>query len=338
MDNNDVLERFAWVIRTYGVISSDFYDRLTIDKPSRWTLRQHFGNWEGSIQAAKKLLSDRGIRVEEKKRESLDIEETPVNEEVIKLTKQIEELTRHIQTDKLHLGGTSHKFGYVTDTHLCSLFSDLALLDTAYDIFEKEGIKTVFHSGDFCDGIRVYRGQEFELSVHGADGQVNLAVERYPKKKGITTYFITGNHDRSFWKLSGNEIGEKISSKRPDLVHLGYQEANIVVGDGECTAVVRLFHPEDGSMSYAISYKAQRYIAELPSGTKPDILLMGHYHKAEVLFYRGVVCIQGGALQAQTPFMRGKKISAAVGFWVIDMIVGPNRIVSLAPKFFPIRS
>jgi len=121
------------------------------------------------------------------------------------------------------------------------------------------------------------------------------------------------------------------------MICIGHQEADITIGKDDCKATIRLFHP-DGGTAYAISYHSQRYVAELPSGTKPDVLLLGHYHKAEMLFYRGVCVIQGGTTQAQTPFMRGKKISAAMGFWIVEVVIAPERVVSVTSRFYPVRT
>jgi predicted phosphodiesterase len=315
-----MIEKFARIVKDYGIIKSSQYDDLNIPgKPSRRALCRKFGSWQECLEKVLKPITPQQ------------------NNEILRLTKQVEELSRHLQTTQLQLDGRTHRFGYITDTHIGSLFADISLLETAYKIFESEGITKVLHSGDMCDGIKVYKGHEFELSTNGEDAQINLVSEKYPKINGIITYFITGNHDRSFWKLTGSDIGQKIQSKRPDMVYLGYQEANIVVGEGKYKATIRLTHPEDGT-AYAYSYKVQKYIAELPSGTKPDVLLIGHYHKAEMLYYRGVVAFQGGTTQHQTPFMRGRKISAAMGFWTLDITVGPNRIISVASKFYPVRS
>ncbi len=352
-DKKQILERFAYIIRTYGIVTSGFYDRLEIEKPSRWMIRQNFGSWEGAVYAAKALLNEQGIRVtvrskwdDERPPPSVQDITLPEPEppaepepdpEVLRLTQQIQELTRYVQTTNLHLAGVKQKFGYVTDSHGGSLYADWPLLNFAYDTFEAEKIKTVFHSGDITDGIKMYKGHEFELEVQGADAQVNMVSERYPNKKGITTYFITGNHDRSFWKHGGTEIGEKITKNRPDLVHIGHQEADITIGEKDFTATIRLFHPDGGS-AYAISYQPQKYISALPSGTKPDILLIGHYHKAEILPFRGVYAVQGGTLQSQTPFMRGRTLAAVVGFWILEVVVGPNRIVRAKSEFFPVRT
>ncbi len=333
---SEILARFAELIDRFSIASSSEYDKLKVEnKPSRSSLSMKFGSWSECLNAARKYLKNEPVLDHDDKPGGFDPDSNP---EVKKLRQQVEDLTRHIQTPSLHLDGVVHTFGVIGDTHLGSLYADLALLDFAYDIFESEQIGTVFHAGDILDGEKMHRGQEYELSVHGADAQVDFCCDRYPKRDGITTYFIDGNHDRSFWKRSGICTGARISQKRSDLVYLGYQESDIIVGEGECKAKIRLFHGEDGSSSYAISYRPQRYVAELASGTKPDILLMGHYHKAEQLFYRGVTTFQTGTLQRQTPFMRGRRLSAAIGFWVIRIIVGPNRIVKVRSEFYPVRS
>jgi predicted phosphodiesterase len=333
MQSEPMLERLAWIIKTYGVISSDFYDRLSVERPSRWSLRQQYGTWKGAVESAIKLLESQGTKVE-----SPQIEEnTSTDAQVLKLTQQIAELSRHFQTSELCFTGTTHRFGMISDTHIGSLFCDKALLNYAYEVFAEEGIKTVLHAGDILDGMQMYKGHPFELEAQGSDAQVSLAVEQYPKHKGITTYFITGNHDRSFWKLSGTEVGSKISAQRPDMVHIGHQEADIKIGEDDAIATIRLCHP-DGGTAYAISYKIQQYVNALPSGQKPDILITGHYHKTEELYYRGVVCYQAGCIQAQTPYMRGKQLAAAMGFRILEVTVAPKRVVRVTSTFFPVRS
>jgi predicted phosphodiesterase len=336
VDQKTTIEKFAKIIREQGVISATVYDALKTEKPSRRSLYRLFGKWSEVIEKAKNYLAEMGDETY-KENEVDSYKLLDAEEQVRKLQRQVQELTRHIQTPMLCLDGTHHKFGYVSDSHIGSLYSDKALLNYAYDVFESEKIKTVFHSGDIIDGQKMFKGHEYELEVIGADAQVDLACQVYPQRKGITTYFIVGNHDRSFWKDGGNDIGAKISDKRKDLVCLGHQEADITIGSGDSTATVRLCHP-DGGTAYAISYNVQKYVSELSPGTKPDLLLVGHYHKAEVLFYRGVCIIQGGCTQHQTPFMRGRKISASMGFWTIEVVVAPERVVSVTTRFYPVRT
>jgi len=239
---------------------------------------------------------------------------------------------------KVHIStyqGTEVKFGIVTDTHIGSIYETNELLVKAYEVFKRENIYDVFHAGDLCDGEKMYRGQEYEIYAHGSDSQVEAAVNRYPLVKGITTHFICGNHDLSFWKQSGNNIGKKIAALRSDMNYLGDDEADVLLKSDSGTAMLRLRHGGGGT-AYAISYKIQQYINSLSGGHKPNILIQGHFHKAEYLpCYRHVFSIQGGCIQAQTPFMRAKHTAAHMGFWIVQAIFdGKLSIARLNANFF----
>lgn len=231
--------------------------------------------------------------------------------------------------------GKTVRFGVLSDTHIGSLYENRELMEIAYDVFLKEGITNVYHCGDITDGEKMYRGQEYELYAHGADRQIDAVAERYPYRKGINTYFILGNHDLSFWKHSGNNIGEKISNKRKDLIYVGDEEVDILVGDKKNNAIIRLLHPHKGS-AYAISYQIQKYIESLSGGQKPKVLLVGHYHKTEFLpSYRNVLAMQAGCTQSQTPFMRGRNLAAHTGFWIVELQIDENNSVRrFKPEFF----
>lgn len=255
------------------------------------------------------------------------------NEELFKA-----ELRKLLSTEELSIHdyyGEHAKFGVVSDTHLGNIYTNRALQHLAYKTFKKEGIDTVYHCGDVCDGEKMYRGQEYELYAIGADAQVNDVVKRYPQFDGIDTFFITGNHDLSHWKNSGTDIGERIDEKRKDIHYLGQEEADIALNKSGHPRI-RLSHPGKGT-SYAISYHPQKYIESLSGGQKPDAVFMGHYHKAEhIPSLRNVQVIQAGCLQRQTSFMRRNNNAAHQGFWIIDMFMSkrgkPKRFKG---EFFP---
>jgi hypothetical protein len=95
---------------------------------------------------------------------------------------------------------------------------------------------------------------------------------------------------------------------------------------------LRLLHPGGGS-SYAISYRLQKIIESLEGGTKPDMLAVGHYHKAEMLpNYRNVCGIQTGAFQWQSPFMARMGLAAHVGGWIIEVTTGAD-LISIRGEF-----
>jgi len=246
--------------------------------------------------------------------------------------KQISVLDYFPKTSK----GIHVRHGLVSDTHMGNIYANKHLLHTLYDIFEKEGIETVYHCGDICDGDRMYRGQEYELYAHGVDEQTRDVIKNYPKRKGIKTLFITGNHDLSFYKRSGIDIGNIIAEKRPDMEYVGRETANILMGNKEKKIRVKLMHPGKGT-AYAISYHPQKITESFSGGNKPNVLYIGHYHKAEMLpCQRNVHVIQAGTTQRQTDFMQRNFLAAHQGGWIVDAYIDKNYSVGrFQGEFFP---
>lgn len=84
------------------------------------------------------------------------------------------------------------------------------------------------------------------------------------------------------------------------------------------------------------SYKPQKIVESLESGHKPHFLGIGHFHKADYMFYRNVHVIQSATLCGQTKFMKGKGIAAHKGFWVVDMYVKDDgQIDAIRPMLYP---
>jgi len=257
------------------------------------------------------------------------VDENALLREGVKKMLSVEDVTVH------HYYGEHLRFGVLSDTHIGSLYFNRALLHMAYKTFKKEGITSVYHCGDICDGESMYRVQEYELYAHGADKQVKEVIEKYPKFDGIKTFFITGNHDLSFYKKSGIDIGEHIAMHRKDLIYLGQEEMDIALKRSGHPKI-RLSHPGKGT-SYALSYHAQKYVESLSGGQKPDAVFIGHFHKAEhIPCLRNIQVIQAGAIQRQTPFMRNRNLAAHQGFWIIDMWLGKNdQPKRFRGEFFP---
>ena len=229
-------------------------------------------------------------------------------------------------------GATKLRFAIMGDTQLGSKYTQLTYLHQFYDICAAEGITTVYHTGDITDGLKMRVGHEYELYEVSADEMRNDVVLNYPKRDGITTYFITGNHDASIYKQVGYDIGQAIANLRPDMKYLG-RDCAVINLTPKCTLELR--HPWDGT-AYALSYKTQKMIEAMESDSKPNILAVGHYHKAEYLFYRNVHALQTACFQGQTPFTRGKGISVHIGGWIVTIRVDENgHILGFAPEFIP---
>ena len=274
------------------------------------------------------IISEETNHGDEDVRDREDLEE-----ENRRLRIQLRNLTSGERIPLHKFGGDWIRFGVLSDTHLGSYYAHLDLLHLAYRFYEKEGITKVYHSGDLCDGERMYRGQEYELETHGADAQIAYCKRNYPDM--IDTYFVTGNHDLSFWKHAGIDIGDRIEAIMPSMHYLGQDWADVTIEDeGGNKATLRLLHPGKGS-SYAISYVSQKYIEALYGGEKPNFLCIGHFHKVEYLFYRNIHMIQSGTVERQTPFMQRRNLAAMTGFWLVELMLDEIGITRCRAEFIP---
>ena len=227
-------------------------------------------------------------------------------------------------------------FGLFGDTQIGSLYSAQECWLAFADHCACRGCTEMYHTGDVLDGHRVYKGQEFELSDVGMEKQLDRLAKVAPKV-GLPVRFIVGNHDLSLKALAGVNIGKAISDRMDDAGQdwefLGEESAVVEIATpiGK-TFRMQLLHPGGGS-SYAISYRMQKIIESLEGGTKPDLLAIGHYHKAEMLpNYRNVCGVQTGCFQWQSPFMARNALAAHVGGWIIDVTVGED-LLSVRGEF-----
>lgn len=251
-----------------------------------------------------------------------EFEKSPAGQDRISaLKKQIKHLAApsrdalKIQTEKEAV------FGVVSCTHFGSLYSNVAGLRAFYAEAKRRGAQCILHCGDVCDGWKMYKGQEFEQHDIGWDAQAARFEQDAPD--GFETYFITGNHDESLKKLAGIDPGTDLARRRKDWKLIGSCSGRVLLdagGDRKC--VIDMVHPGGGS-AYALSYRPQKIVESLEGGAKPDMLLIGHYHKAEWMpTYRNICAMQAGCFQWQTPFMRDHALAAHVGGWIVKVRVG----------------
>lgn len=215
------------------------------------------------------------------------------------------------------------RFGFVADNHINNQHERLDVLNAIYDRFEEEGINEVYNGGNWIDGE--FHFNKFEVLVKGCTNQIKRCVDVYPQRKGIKTFFIAGDdHEGWYQQREGIKIGEYLElmakkAGRNDIVYIGYVEADIELKTEKGKSIIRLMHGGGGT-AYALSYTPQKIVESFTGGEKPNILLIGHYHKADFLpAYRNVQVFQGGTTCDQTKFMRKMKIAAHVGGWIIEV-------------------
>jgi predicted phosphodiesterase len=233
--------------------------------------------------------------------------------------------TKAAQTDAERVedwdGRRTIRFLAVSDTHLCSKYQQLTYLEEAYDDAIARGCDFAIHCGDLTDGFYQNRpGHVYEIFKLGYDEQLEYVVQKYPRRlKADGTPFITkivsGNHDHTHMMADGANLVKAFSKQRDDVEFLGDAFCKLWITPN-CDVDIQ--HPLDGS-AYALSYSMQKMIDALQGGEKPKIMCAGHHHKAMYLSYRNIHAFEVPSLQAQTPFEKGKRIMAVVGWWIITV-------------------
>lgn len=228
------------------------------------------------------------------------------------------------------LTGDWAQFGAVGDNHLCNRHERLDVLNAAYDLFQAEGISTVYNTGNWIDGE--FRFNRHELKVFGMDNQIDYWIDNYPQRKGVTTHFIAGDdHEGWYQQRECVEIGRYAmlraqAAGRDDLKYLGYIEADIdlKIGKSSSSSIhMKVIHPGGGS-AYAVSYTGQKLAESFQGGEKPGLVLQGHFHKFNLGYPREVWVFDTGTTCDQTGFMRKKRIQAMVGYGIVAIHAHPR--------------
>jgi predicted phosphodiesterase len=230
--------------------------------------------------------------------------------------------------------GQRIRVGVMTDTHLGSVSMPVERIYQAFEEFRKEKVDFITHSGDVTEGMSNRPGHIYELTHLGYDSQKALAVEAFGQWTDTDIYAIDGNHDRWFLKSNGAKIVKDIADALPKFHFIGHDEGNISL---KGKATLWLWHGEDGN-SYALSYRLQKILEALTGGEKPNAMHAGHTHKYVSIFERHVFCTSVGCMQSQTPWMRGKRISAHPGFAIIDYWVNDKGICKMTQTWYPFYS
>jgi biotin operon repressor len=262
-----------------------------------------------SVQAAISELQVKGYNIATNPENDLELSANIPKQESVK-----------IDTED-YFGDDWVRFGVIADTHLVSKYAREDVLNALYDVYAREGLRTVYHCGNWIDGEAPFN--KYDLHCIGVENQIQYFLDHYPARKGITTQIVSGD-DHEGWYVQRDQInvGKVMQDRaedagRHDLKDLGYMERDIEFKRGNGKSVIRVIHAGGGS-AYAISYTSQKYVESLQGGEKPSMILVGHYHKYDWSYPREVNVIQAGCTQDQTPFMRKKRLQAMVGGCIVE--------------------
>jgi len=235
---------------------------------------------------------------------------------------------------RINFSGEHIRFGALGDTHIGSIYTDDSWLLKAFKEFKKEGVDFICHVGDVTEGMSNRAGHIYELTHLGYDQQKRHAIDLLSEAPA-PLYIIDGNHDRWYIKSNGAIVVKDICEALPDATFLGHDEGDIELKNN---AVLKMWHGLDGN-SYATSYRLQKIAEAFTGGEKPNIMICGHTHKTIWLpNERNIEMFSCGSIQKQSKWMRGKRISAHTGFWIIDVWVNNLGISGCQGKWYPLYS
>jgi UDP-2,3-diacylglucosamine pyrophosphatase LpxH len=206
------------------------------------------------------------------------------------------------------------KVAIVSDTHLGSNAEALVELTNFYKHAHEQGVTVFLHVGDISDGYYTNRPTSiFEQHAVGFQNQLDYITTVYPTLPGVTTYFITGNHDWTHTRNGAANIGEVLSNYRDDLHYLGHNFGQFEINN----TVISLIHPTDGT-SKVWSHKLQEVI-DRNEARRGNIMLIGHYHKQLYMKYKGVHGFLVPSFQHQTTFMQDNNLTSQVGGIILTL-------------------
>ena len=218
------------------------------------------------------------------------------------------------------------KIMLISDTRFGSVYQQNTILNDMYIKAKQMGVKYVFLTGDVVEGI--YKGAKsiYNTTLHkdGYEDQADYVASFFPRVEGITTYFVTGEHDLSFLKTKSKvDIGELISEKREDMIYLGPRRKKVTfIGEDKKGGNISLYlQHAQGNVPYTISYKPQQKIASMRNEDKTDILITSHFAACDSFLRRGVRSYQVPTVTATTSEMKAAStpVYNTVGAWVVKL-------------------
>lgn len=165
-----------------------------------------------------------------------------------------------------------------------------------------------------------FRGGPEELEYDGEVFCANTYNGTLLVRRKNRVFFSKNCHEGWWQKDVGLRIGWYMQNwaeerGRKDLIHIGHVEQDVLFERPHGTFRLRIIHPGGGT-PYALSYPSQKMVESFQGGEKPQAMIMGHFHKFDMVYPREVLSLMPGCIQDQTTFMRKKRLGAHVGFCI----------------------
>ena len=206
-------------------------------------------------------------------------------------------------------------------------------------------VRFVLIGGDLVDGVGIYPNQDKELVCQTIEAQLKKAEELVDKiSKNIKIVIIPGNHDPGRRALPQPAIPKKYNSglwDRENVFMLGnpavvsLNSVNVLMFHGQSiddivktTPGLSYDKPAD-VMKHLLRARhlSPIYGSRTPTAPEledllvieeiPDVFHVGHVHRAQIANYKGVVLINSGSWQRQTPFQASVGMTPNPGIAII---------------------
>ena len=206
-------------------------------------------------------------------------------------------------------------------------------------------IRFVLIGGDVVDGVGIYPNQDKELVCQTIEEQLKKVedlIEKVPKN--IKIVIMPGNHDPGRRALPQPAIPEKYNSsiwKRENILMVGNPAVVSLNG-----VKVLMFHGQSiddivkttPGLSYDKPTNVMKHLlrarhlspiygSQTPLAPEmqdlmviedvPDIFHVGHVHRAQLDMYKGILLINSGSWQKQTPFQASVGMTPNPGIAII---------------------
>lgn len=235
----------------------------------------------------------------------------------------------------LELSKNRVKFGLISDTHIGSRFFRADVLRHAANQFIDQEVDFVLNCGDTTEGISDRPGHIIsELDRQRGMGTTEQLLWMKDEFQvfvdhDIDVYSIEaqGSHGGWAWIRSnqGVDIGDYATDKSEAYKFLGFDEQDFYLTDN---IKIRLRHP-------ASKTKEKDYVNSVPSGTKPNMILEGHWHSYANSFVRNIHHYYVPCMQSQTPYMQRKGLIPFVGYLIFEVGLAEHGIDWLKHQLFP---
>ena len=206
-------------------------------------------------------------------------------------------------------------------------------------------IRFVLIGGDLVDGVGIYPNQNKELVCQTIEEQlkkVNDLIEKIPKN--VKIIIMPGNHDPGRRALPQPAIPKKYNSNLWD------KENVVMVGNPSIVSLngvkVMMFHGQSiddivkttPGLSYDKPIDVMKHLlrarhlspiygSQTPIAPEmedllviedvPDIFHVGHVHRAQLGMYKGILLVNSGSWQKQTPFQASVGMTPNPGLAII---------------------